>query len=71
MRRKKRTVAKIFNDDLSKHLRNLEMLSSLYGNGGEYFVSANLILADLALYDAGETVFQLDANCLNNHPWHI
>ncbi|CAF0908088.1 unnamed protein product [Adineta steineri] len=37
-------------------------------NGGEYFVSVNLILADLTFFDTGETLLQLDAKNLNNHP---
>ncbi|CAF0928522.1 unnamed protein product [Adineta steineri] len=68
-KKKKEQLQKFLNDDLPKHLQNLEILARLYGNGGQYFIGNNLTLADLTFYDAGETLLQLDPNCLNNHPW--
>ncbi|CAF0976627.1 unnamed protein product [Adineta steineri] len=68
-KKKKEQLQKFLNDDLPKHLQNLEILARLYGNGGQYFIGNNLTLADLTFYDAGETLLQLDANCLNNYPW--
>ncbi|UJR17112.1 hypothetical protein I4U23_004008 [Adineta vaga] len=68
-RKKHDMLQKFFAEDLSKHLQNLEILGRLYGYGGAYFVGNSLSLADLAFYDASQTLLELDRNCLNNHPW--
>ncbi|CAF4394579.1 unnamed protein product, partial [Adineta steineri] len=37
-KKKKEQLQKFLNDDLPKHLQNLEILARLYGNGGQYFI---------------------------------
>jgi glutathione S-transferase len=67
--KKKELMKKFFEEDLPKHLQNLEGLSKLYGNGGPFFVGNHLTWADLLFQTFGETLVGMDENCLNNHPW--
>ena len=60
---------KFFDEDMPKHLQNLEVLGKLYGNGGPYFVGNHLTWADLLFYNFGETFLNFNANCLNNRTW--
>ena len=60
---------KFLSEELPKHLRNLEVLYKLYGNGGKFFVGGNLTWADLLFYDLGQTILGLDANSLDKNPW--
>jgi glutathione S-transferase len=67
--KKQELIKKYQADELPKHLKNLEVLGKLYGNGGAYFVGNDLTLADLLFYNTGEGVLQRDANGLDNYPW--
>ena len=53
--KKQELIKKFFADELPKHLKNLEVLHKLYGNGGPFFVGNHLTWADLFFYDFGET----------------
>jgi glutathione S-transferase len=68
---KKQELAKKFLDEeLSKHLQNLDNLSKLYGHGTPYFVGNQLTWADLFFHHCGQTLFEiLNENCLDNHAW--
>ncbi|CAF1141682.1 unnamed protein product [Adineta ricciae] len=68
-RKKHDMLQKFLNEQLSKHLQDLEILGRLYGQGGPYFVGNSLTLADLAFYDAGQSLLEMDRTALNNHPW--
>ena len=59
---------KFFADELPKHLKNLEVLSQLYGEGGLFFVGDHLTWADLKIYDLFDFLLRIDANFLSSHP---
>jgi glutathione S-transferase len=67
--KKQELIKKFFAETLPKYLKNLEVLSKLYGNGGRFFVGNNLTWADLLFYDMSETLLQSDGSCLENYPW--
>ena len=68
---KKQELAKKFLDEeLPKHLQNLERLGKLYGHGSPYFVGNQLTWADLFFHHCGQTLLEiLNRNCLDNHAW--
>lgn len=67
--RKQELTKKFAADDLPKHLKNLEVLAKLYGNGGPFFVGNTLTWVDLFYYATGESVLRLDGNVLDDYPW--
>ncbi|CAF0804899.1 unnamed protein product [Rotaria sordida] len=67
--KKKELMKKFFADQLPKHLKNLETLGKLYGDGGPFFVGNHLTWADLYFYDILETLLYANENCLNNYAW--
>ena len=67
--KKQELTKKFLAEDLPKHLKNLDTLGKLYGNGGTFFVGNQLTWADLLFYDFGESFLAVDENCLNNYPW--
>jgi glutathione S-transferase len=67
--KKQELTKKFFNEDLPKHLQNLEVLAKLYGNDGPFFVGNNLTWADLFFYQLGGVLLQSDGNCLDANPW--
>jgi glutathione S-transferase len=67
--KKQELTKKFFAEELPKHLKNLDVLGKLYGDGGPFFVSNNLTWADLYFYDIGEHLLRLDENGLDNNPW--
>jgi glutathione S-transferase len=67
--KKQELTKKFLEEDLPKHLKNLEILGKLYGNGGPFFVGNQLTWSDLLFYNVGETFLGVDENCLNNYPW--
>jgi glutathione S-transferase len=67
--KKQELTKKFMDEDLPKHLKNLETLGKLYGDGGPYFVGKQLTWADLLFYDFGQTFLEMDGNCLNNYAW--
>jgi glutathione S-transferase len=67
--KKKELVKKFLEEELPKHLQNLEVLGKLYGNGGHFFVGNHLTWADLYFYDLTDTLRTLGGNSLNNHTW--
>ncbi|CAF0935430.1 unnamed protein product [Rotaria sordida] len=67
--KKKELMKKFFADQLPKHLKNLEILGKLYGDGGPFFVGNHLTWADLYFYDILETLLYANENCLNNYAW--
>jgi glutathione S-transferase len=56
-------------NELPKHLKNLEVLGKLYGNGGPFFVGNNLTRVDLLVYVYVEFILQMSANALDTYPW--
>ena len=60
---------KFRTEELPKQLHNLQVLGQLYGNGGPFFVGNNLTWADLFFYDVGESMLQVDGNCLDKYAW--
>jgi glutathione S-transferase len=67
--KKQELTKKFFNEDLPKHLQNLEVLAKLYGNDGPFFVGNNLTWADLLFYEVGEIILPVDGNCFDKNPW--
>ena len=67
--KKQELTKKFLAEDLPKHLKNLEVLGKLYGNGSPFFVGNQLTWADLLFYDFGENLLAVDENCLNNYSW--
>jgi len=67
--KKQEMTKKFLEEELPKHLQNLEILSKLYSNGGAFFVGNQLSWADLLFYDVGETILGIDGNALNNFAW--
>jgi glutathione S-transferase len=67
--KKQELIKKFFDEELPKHLQNLDVLAKLYGNGGPFFVGNNLTWADLFFYDMSQNLLELNGDCLNNHPW--
>jgi glutathione S-transferase len=67
--KKQEARKKFFDEDMPKHLQNLEVLAKLYGNGGPYFVNNQLTWADLLFHTFGETFLNFNPDCLNNHTW--
>lgn len=56
-------------EELPKHLKNLEILGKMYGNGGPFFVGNNLTWADLFFHNVGESMLHINCNCMNDFPW--
>jgi glutathione S-transferase len=67
--KKQELIKKFFDEELPKHLQNLDALGKLYGNDGPFFFGNHLTWADLLFYNLFETLLESDGNCLNNHPW--
>ena len=67
--KKQELLKKFFAEELPKHLKNLEVLGKLYGNGSPHFVGNNLTLADILFYAVFENILAMNASCLNDHPW--
>jgi len=67
--KKQELIKKFLADELPKHLKNVDGLGKLYGNGGAYFVGNKLTFADLFFYAMGEVVLQFDGSSLDNYPW--
>ncbi|CAF3453115.1 unnamed protein product [Rotaria sp. Silwood1] len=67
--KKPELIKKFQTEELPKHLKNLEVLGKLYGNGGHFFVGNHLTWVDLYFYDLGETLLGLAATGLDTHPW--
>ena len=67
--KKKELMTAFLADELPKHLKNVEVLAKLYGNGGSFFVGNQLTWADLFFYDIGQTFLEQDATCLDKFPW--
>jgi glutathione S-transferase len=67
--KKQELMKKFFDEELPKHLQNLDVLAKLYGNGGSFFVGNNLTWADLFFYGVLENFLAINADCLNNNPW--
>jgi glutathione S-transferase len=67
--KKKELTQKFLEEELPKHLQNLEVLGKLYGNGGHFFVGGHLTWADLMFYDLTDTLDTFGGNSLNNHTW--
>jgi len=67
--KKQELTKKFVAEELPKHLKNLEVLGKLYGNGGRYFVGNNLTWVDLFFYDIGEKILEVDENIFNSYPW--
>jgi glutathione S-transferase len=67
--KKKELTKKFLEEELPKHLQNLEVLGKLYGNGGPFFVGGHLTWADLYFYDVTDNLHKLDGNILNNYTW--
>jgi glutathione S-transferase len=67
--KKKELTKKFIEEELPKHLQNLEVLGKLYGNGGHFFVGGHITWADLYFYDVTDNLHQVDANSINNYTW--
>ena len=67
--KKQELMKKFMSEELPKFLENLETLRKMYGNGGPFFVSNQLTWADLFFHDIGFKLLQIDATCLDKHPW--
>ena len=67
--KKQEATKKFFDEQLPKHLQNLEVLAKLYGNGGPYFVGNHLTWADLLLHRVSDTALGVDANVLDKYPF--
>lgn len=67
--KKQELTKKFFDEDLPKHLHNLEVLAKSYGNGGAYFVGNNLTWADLYVHSLLDYIVGLNENSLNNNAW--
>ena len=68
--KKKELAKKFIDEELSKHLQNLDTLGKLYGQGGPYFVGNQLTWADLYFHHTAQTVLDiLNGNYLDNYPW--
>jgi glutathione S-transferase len=68
--KKQELIKKFLDEELSKHLENLEVLRKLYGDDGPYFVGNKLTWADLYFYHCGDTFLRiLGGNCLDGHSW--
>jgi len=68
--KKQELVKKFLDEELSKHLQNLDTLGKLYGHGGPYFVGNQLTWADLYFHHTGQAVLEiLNGNCLDNYAW--
>ena len=62
-------IRKFGLEELPKHLQNLEILGKMYGNGGPFFVGNNLTWADLFFYNVGESILQINGNCMDTYSW--
>jgi glutathione S-transferase len=67
--KKQELTKKFFAEELPKHLKNLDVLGKLYGDGGPFFVGNNLTWADLYFYDIGQNLLGVDETGLDNYPW--
>jgi glutathione S-transferase len=67
--KKEELTKKFMDEELPKHLKNLEVLGKLYGDGGPYFVGKQLTWADLLFYNFGEAFIGMNEKGLDNHPW--
>ena len=67
--KKQELTKKFFNDDLPKHLQNLEKLAKLYADDGPFFVGNTLTWADISFYELGEYLIPIQADCLDKNPW--
>jgi glutathione S-transferase len=67
--KKKELIQKFLDEDVPKHLPNLEVLAKLYGNGGPFFVGNHLTWADLLFYEAAEYLLSLNGDVLNKYAW--
>lgn len=67
--KRQESYRKFFEEELPKHLKNLDVLAKSFGGGGSYFVGNQLSWADLYFYEVGESLLAVDNNALNNYPW--
>lgn len=67
--KKAEETKKFFDEELLKHLTNLETLAKLYTNGGRFFVGNQLTWADLEIYDLLDFVLQNHFDILQSYPW--
>jgi glutathione S-transferase len=67
--KKQELMKTFFDEDLPKHLQNLDVLAKLYGNGGPFFVGNHLTWADLFFYVVFENLLAIHADCLDKYPW--
>jgi glutathione S-transferase len=67
--KKKELTKKFLEEELPKHLQNLETLGKLYGNGGPFFVGGHLTWADLYFYDIIDNLHKAEGSSINNHAW--
>jgi glutathione S-transferase len=65
--KKQEAIKQFIDEQLPKHLQNLEALAKLYSNGGPYFVGNHLTWADLLFLNFSETLIGLDANALDKY----
>lgn len=56
-------------DELPKHLRNLETLAKLYGDGGHFFVGNHLTWADLEIYDMLGVILDKNPDIFQSFSW--
>lgn len=68
-KKKEELLKKFFDEELPKHLQNLEVLGKTYGEGGPFFVGNQLTWADLFFYEVGHTIVQGQATALEKYPW--
>ncbi|CAF0767784.1 unnamed protein product [Didymodactylos carnosus] len=64
--RKQQGIKKFQEEELPKHLQNLEKLAKLYGNGA-FFVGGSLTWADLVFYEISNSLLKLDPNVLKDY----
>ena len=67
--KKQEATKKVIDEQLPKHLENLEVLAKLYGNSGPYFVGNHLSWADLRFHNFADTLLGVDANALDKYPF--
>ncbi|CAF3246626.1 unnamed protein product [Rotaria sp. Silwood2] len=67
--KKQADMEKFLDDELPKHLQNLEVLAKAYSNGSSFFVGNHLTWCDLLVYDMLENILHIDASALNRYSW--
>ncbi|CAF1250146.1 unnamed protein product [Didymodactylos carnosus] len=65
--RKQQAIKTFQEEELPKHLQNLEKLAELYGQNGAFFVGGSLTWADLLFYEMNSHLLKIDPNVLQKY----